>query len=106
DLALTLLRLNARVVICGAISQYNTTGKIDGPSNYMSLLVNRATMQGMIVFDFADKYESAGKDLAKWLQEGKIKSEEEVHEGIENFYKTFKRLFTGEKRGKLLLKTV
>jgi len=106
DAALANLRMHARVVICGAISQYNNTGKIKGPSNYMSLLVNRATMKGMLVFDFADRYHEAIQQYSIWIQEGKLKSREDVHEGIENFHETFLRLFSGEKLGKLVLKVI
>jgi len=104
DTALTLLKLHARVVICGAISQYNNTAKIKGPSNYMSLLVYRATMQGMVVFDYAEEYGKAAKNLGQWIAEGKLQSREDVYEGIDNFQETFKRLFSGEKEGKLILK--
>lgn len=104
DLALTKLRRHARVVICGAISQYNNKTGMKGPSNYLSLLVNRATMQGMVVFDYADKYGIAAKELGQWLAEDKLKSKEDIYEGIENFQETYNRLFTGEKQGKLILK--
>ncbi len=104
DLALTKLRRNARVVICGAISQYNNKANIKGPSNYLSLLVNRATMQGMVVFDYADQYGKAAKEMGQWLVEGKLKSKEDIYEGIENFRETYDRLFTGKKLGKLVLK--
>ncbi len=103
DAALTRLRRYARVVICGAISQYNETS-IQGPKNYLSLLVNRATMQGMVVFDYADRYKEAGMQMGMWMMEGKLKTEEDVYEGIENFQETFHRLFNGNKRGKLVLK--
>ena len=104
DAALAKLRMHARVVICGAISQYNNTSKIDGPSNYLSLLVNRASMKGMVVMDYASQYENAIKDYSKWLMEGKIKSKEDIYEGLDNFHDTFLRLFSGEKMGKLVLK--
>ncbi len=104
DAALTQLRLNAHVVICGAISQYDNKSQMKGPSNYLSLLVNRATMQGMVVFDFKERYAEAAKDLSSWLEAGKIKSKEDVYEGIENFQETYDRLFTGNKHGKLVLK--
>ena len=104
DAALTLLRKHARVVICGAISQYNNTTKIKGPSNYMSLLVNRATMQGMVVFDYAEDYGKAAQDLGQWISEGKLQSKESVYEGIANFQDTYNRLFSGDKEGKLILK--
>ncbi len=106
DIALSRLRLNARVVICGAISQYNNKTAVKGPSNYLSLLVNRATMQGMIVFDWADRYGEGAQVMAAWLAQGKLKSREAIYEGIENFPQTFNRLFSGEKSGKLVLKVV
>ncbi len=105
DMALSRLRMHARIVICGAISQYNSS-EIYGPKNYLSLLVNRATMQGMVVLDYAKKYREAGMQMGMWMMEGKLKTEEDVYEGIENFYDTFLRLFSGEKRGKLLLKVI
>jgi len=104
DAALIFLRKNARVVICGAISQYNATTAVAGPKNYLSLLVNRASMKGMVVLDYAQDYGKAMKEMARWMQEGKLKSREDVYEGIENFRETFLRLFSGEKNGKLVLK--
>jgi NADPH-dependent curcumin reductase CurA len=56
DTVLTRINLKARIVICGAISQYNNTTPVKGPSNYLSLLVNRARMEGIVVFDYADRY--------------------------------------------------
>ncbi len=106
DIALSKLRMHARIVICGAISQYNNKTAIKGPSNYLSLLVNRATMQGMVVFDYAKRYGEAARAMGAWLAEGKLKSKEDIYEGIENFPQTYKRLFTGEKLGKLVLKVI
>ncbi len=104
DLALGRLAMHARVVICGAISQYNNTEPTKGPSNYLSLLVNRATMKGMVVFDHAKRYGKASQQIGQWMLEGNLKSKEDVYEGIENFYETFLRLFSGDKMGKLVLK--
>ncbi len=106
DAALSKLRMNARVVICGAISQYNQKSKIDGPSNYLSLLVTRSTMQGMVVMDYAKDYAKAAKQMGIWMQEGKLKSKEDIYEGIENFHETYNRLFSGDKKGKLVLKVI
>lgn len=103
DAALIFLRRNARVVICGAISQYNET-KVAGPKNYLSLLVNRASMKGMVVFDYADKYGEAAHQMGQWIAEGKLQAKEDIYEGIENFLPTYERLFTGNKLGKLVLK--
>ena len=106
DAALTRLRMHARIVICGAISQYNNTTPIKGPSNYLSLLVNRATMQGMVVMDYAKDYGTAAREMGTWMAMGKLKSREDVYEGIENFQETFTRLFSGDKKGKLVLKVL
>jgi NADPH-dependent curcumin reductase CurA len=106
DYALARLRKQARVVICGAISQYNNKTAVKGPANYLSLLVNRATMQGMVVFDWADRYMEAAQAMAGWLATGKLKTREAVYEGIENFPETFNRLFSGDKMGKLVLKVL
>ena len=103
DHALAILRRHARVVICGAISQYNNT-IVKGPSNYLSLLVNRATMQGMVVMDYAKDYAKAGMEMGMWMMQGKLKSREHIEEGIENFHDTFLKLFNGKKMGKLVLK--
>jgi NADPH-dependent curcumin reductase CurA len=106
DIALSRLRMHARIVICGAISQYNNKTAVKGPSNYLSLLVNRATMQGMVVFDYAQRYGEAAREMGAWLAEGRLKSKEDIYEGIENFPQTYRRLFTGEKLGKLVLKVI
>lgn len=104
--ALTRLRARARVIICGAISQYNNKENVEGPSNYLSLLVNRASMQGMVVLDYAKDYGKAAQEMGMWLMQGKLKSREAIYEGIENFPETFARLFTGDKMGKLVLKVI
>jgi len=68
--------------------------------------VNRATMQGMVVFDYASRYQEGAKILGGWMAQGKLKAREDIYEGIENFPETFKRLFSGEKLGKLVLKVI
>ena len=61
-------------------------------------------MQGMVVLDYANEYQEAGLQMGMWMMEGKIKSREDIYEGLENFYETFLRLFNGNKKGKLVLK--
>ena len=100
---LIFISKGARIVICGAISQYNSQ-KVIGPSNYLSLLVNRASMKGMVVFDYAKDYGLAQKEMRDWILSGKLKSNEDIYEGIENFHEIFLKLFNGEKKGKLILK--
>lgn len=103
DSALIFINKYARIVICGAISQYNETSA-KGPDNYLSLLVNRGTMTGMVVFDYVKKYPIAVEEMSNWILEGKLKSKEDIYDGIENFYEIFKKLFNGDKKGKLILK--
>ena len=103
DTTLTRINRGARIVICGAISQYNATGPVLGPKNYLSLLVNRARMEGMVVFDYAPRYPEGIAALAKYLKEGKLKSREDIVVGLETFPTTLLKLFNGENFGKLVL---
>lgn len=103
DAVLTRINRHARIVICGAISQYNSP-KIYGPSNYLSLLVNRARMEGFVVFDYSKDYGKAAMQMAQWTMAGQLKSREHVVDGIENFHSALLKLFSGDKLGKLVLK--
>ena len=104
DAALLNLGKGARVVICGAMSQYNDMQNVAGPKNYMKLVVARGEMKGIIVFDFLDRYSEAISDISEWISEGKITSKEHIIEGIENFPKALRMLFEGKNFGKLLVK--
>jgi NADPH-dependent curcumin reductase CurA len=88
----------------GDQSQYNNTTPVRGPSNYLSLLVNRASMTGMIVLDYADRYGEAARELAGWMAAGRLKSREQiVPGGLEAFPDALLKLFKGENTGKLVL---
>lgn len=104
DAVLTRLNMHARVVICGAISQYNNMEEVKGPKNYMQLLVNRARMEGIVVFDNVANYGKAAQEMAGWIAAGKLQAKEHIAEGIENFPETLQMLFKGENFGKLVLK--
>lgn len=104
DAALARLARGARVVICGAISQYNATEPVPGPSNYLSLLVNRARMEGFVIFDYRKRYPEALERLGQWIAEGRIQWREEIVEGLENAPAALQRLFDGSKRGKLIVR--
>jgi len=104
DAVLTRLNFKARVVICGAISQYNNKEAVKGPSNYLSLLVNRARMEGFVVMDHAAQFPKALQEMGGWLASGELKSREDIVEGLENFPDTLLKLFSGENFGKLVLK--
>jgi NADPH-dependent curcumin reductase CurA len=103
DAALARLARHARVVICGAISQYNATDAVRGPSNYLALLVNHATMTGFVVSDYGARYAEGARDMGAWLAAGKLRSREDVVAGLETFPETLLRLFSGENRGKLVI---
>ena len=103
DDVLARLARGARIVICGAISQYNNTTPVQGPKNYLSLLVHRARMEGMVVFDYADRFPVAVTELAGYLKDGRMKSREDVVRGLETFPEALVKLFTGGNFGKLVL---
>ncbi|MHB8540971.1 MAG: NADP-dependent oxidoreductase [Candidatus Acidiferrales bacterium] len=104
DAALAQLARGARVVICGAISQYNNTTPIKGPSNYLSLLINRASMTGFLVSDYSSRFAEAAREMAAWMAAGKLKSREDIVDGLDTFPETLLKLFKGENFGKLILK--
>jgi NADPH-dependent curcumin reductase CurA len=104
DAALANLAWGARVVICGAISQYNADGDMRGPKNYMMLLVKRSRMQGFLVFDYVKQYGDALREMAGWRADGSLKTREHIVEGsIEDFHPTLMKLFRSENTGKLVL---
>lgn len=104
DDVLARIGRGARIIICGAISQYNNTTPVQGPKNYLSLLVNRARMEGIVVFDYADRYHLAVAEMAGYLKDGRMKSKEDIVEGLDNFPEALLKLFSGANFGKLVLK--
>jgi NADPH-dependent curcumin reductase CurA len=103
DAVLTRLAKNARIPLCGAISQYNTS-KPRGPGNYLALISQRATMQGFIVFDYAHQYRKAIEDLVRWHQQGKIKVAVHIVDGLTQAPEALLMLFTGKNHGKLMVR--
>ena len=106
DEVLLHLSQNARIVLCGAISQYNVANEADiyGLKNYLSLIINRGTAQGFIILDYLDRALEGILCLTKWVEDGSVKQEIDMQEGFENIPATLTRIFTGENRGKQLLK--
>jgi len=104
DNVLSMLARHARVIICGAISQYNNHESIQGPRNYLSLLINHARMEGFVVFDYAARYPEGMQALAGWMFNGKLKAREDIVDGLETFPDTLQKLFRGENFGKLAIK--
>ena len=106
DHALARMAYGARIVLCGAISQYNNLGERNpvGPKNYFNLILNGARMEGFLVFHFLPRYPEAIAEMSKWYAEGKLKNQVDLQKGLENAPKTIIRLFTGANFGKQLLK--
>ena len=97
------LAIGARVVLCGLMSQYNTTEMPPGP-NPAFIIKARATVRGMVVYDHEDLRETFERDAAQWLREGRLKFIEDVTEGIENAPEAFSRLMQGKNHGKAVVK--
>lgn len=103
DAVLKRLRLKARIVLCGGISQYNATGPVSGPANYLALISARAKMEGFVVIDYLDRADEALAEIVPWMLAGKIKQQSDVIDGIDNFVVALNRLFEGKNHGKQLL---
>ncbi|WP_182358411.1 NADP-dependent oxidoreductase [Tomitella gaofuii] len=105
DSALAQLRTHARIALCGAISGYNATEPQPGPSRYLSLLVNRASMQGFIIFDYADRFPEATAALSAWIRRGLLATPTQIVDGtVDDFGATLNKLFDGANTGKLMLR--
>lgn len=104
DACLKLMNLKGRISTCGLISQYNATEEVSGPKNYSMILMRRLKVEGFIILDYADRYPEAIAAVSKWMAEGKIKVRLDVVDGLENALETVKKLYTGENKGKLMIR--
>lgn len=94
----------ARTVNCGSISVYNNTEQPKSISVQPFLVKKSASMQGFIVFDYVDKHPQGIKQLAEWLDQGKLRYVETIKEGFENIPQAFLDLFEGKNKGKMVVK--
>jgi NADPH-dependent curcumin reductase len=104
DTALARLRRNGRVVVCGGTSQYVQKEATHGPSNYLQLCMVNGRMEGLLGRDYVDRFPEAVAVMRGWLSSGRLRSMEDVVEGLENAPRALDRLFTGANVGKQLLK--
>ncbi|MEM7287467.1 MAG: NADP-dependent oxidoreductase [Actinomycetota bacterium] len=104
DAVLDNLAMHARVVICGAVSQYDDMDNVTGPTLYLRLAERQASMEGFAYFHFMDSIEPATRELASWLAEGSIRLSEEILEGIERYPEALQFMFRGGNTGKLLVR--
>ena len=98
------INLRARVVLCGAISTYNSVDPPPGPSSYRQLIVQRGRMEGFIILDYLDRFPEAQLQMASWVIDGKIQHSEDIVDGLENAPAALNRLFTGANTGKVVVK--
>lgn len=103
DAVLKRLKLKARIVLCGGISQYNATGETRGPANYLSLISARGRMEGFVIIDYLHRAEEAIAAMTPWVKAGKLGSKLDIVEGLEKFPEALRRLYTGANFGKQLV---
>ncbi len=103
DAVLLQINIGARIVMCGAISEY-TRAESAGLKNYKELIMQRGRMEGFIILDYLDRFVEAIMELVPWVAEGRIKYAVEVVEGLEHAPDALNRLFTGEHAGKLIVR--
>ncbi|HEX4107273.1 MAG TPA: NADP-dependent oxidoreductase [Solirubrobacteraceae bacterium] len=105
--ALPRLNLEARIVLCGLLSQYNSFNADApppvGPRNFEQLLMKRVLLKGFIIFDFARRFPEAQAALADWLSAGKLAHHETVVEGLDRAPEHLSDMFAGSNVGKLLI---
>ena len=104
DAVVRLINVRARLVICGQISQYNLRRPETGPRWLWALIMKQARAEGFLVYQFADRFDEGLRQMARWLQEGKLKYRESIVEGIENAPRAFLGMLKGENIGKQLVK--
>ena len=105
DAALARINVRARVIICGAISQYNNTAPIEGPNNYLNLLMRSSRLEGFIYNEWHEQWPVMIVELANWYAEGRLKCPDDIVEGGVNvFPDALLRLFSGDNFGKLMIK--
>jgi len=104
EAALECINRGARIVMCGAISGYNTTAPQPGPANLWQLVVKRARIEGFLVMDHHARIPEARARLARWVAEGRLRYREQIVDGLENTLEAFATLFDGRNQGKLIVK--
>ena len=102
DAELMNLRKHARIVLCGLISEYNSTERY-GARNLWQILAQEATLHGYLISAYIDRFQEGGAQMAEWIASGRLVMDEDIQHGIENAYPAFMRLFSGANTGKLVL---
>lgn len=103
EAALDNLAMGARVVVCGAIGEYDNLDSVRAPKNYLNLIGAGAKMQGVLNMHWVKQYPAARAELSEWRSEGKLHFTTQVETGLESFPRTLSMLFNGGNTGKLIL---
>jgi NADPH-dependent curcumin reductase CurA len=104
DAVFSLMNPNARIAICGQISQYNNTAQELGPRNLSQILIKTATVRGFLVMQYLDQAREALIEIGGWLREGKLKYRETLVDGLENAPAAFLGVLKGDNTGKMLVR--
>jgi NADPH-dependent curcumin reductase len=104
NIMLTCMSKRGRIVLSGAASQYNNMAFMRGPANYLSLLVNRAKMEGFVNMDYVEQFDDARIDIVQWIKEGKINADSHIVKGgVDQFLPVLTAMFAGQNMGKMIL---
>lgn len=104
NICLGQLALRGRVVLCGAISTYNSAARADGPSNYRNLIIKRGRMEGFIILDYLSRFPEAQAEMFGWVVDGRLKHKEHIVDGLERAPEALNLLFTGGNTGKVMVR--
>jgi len=104
DAGLTLMNEGGRVVICGLISTYNSSGPVPGPYMFRNVIMKRLTIQGFVILDYAAHFPEYHAKLVEWMRSGELKYRLHIEDGLENAVDALRLLYTGGNNGKLMVR--
>ena len=104
DLALERMKYRGRIVVCGAVSQYENMGNPQGPANYLQIVMQSVKMQGFTMRDYMHRVPEALVALAAGLEDGSLICRQHILDGIDSFPDGLELLLAGGNQGKLLIR--
>ena len=104
DAVMSNLAIGARIVLCGMITQYNVSGQPPAGPNLARIVGARASMLGLVVYDYYDRWDEFASAVGGWFKDGKLRYKEDISEGLENTAEGFCRLMRGQNFGKAIVK--
>lgn len=97
------MKLFGRIVLCGMISTYNDVEAVEEPGMWSTILMRRLLIRGFIVSDFADRYAESAQALVGWMQDGRLKTRQDIRPGLDQAVESLKLLYSGGNFGKLIV---